>query len=150
MPLNHAGVQRSSRPEVFCEKGVLRNFANFTGKHLCQSLFFNKVAGPGPATLLKKRLQHRCFPVNFAKFLRHLFLQSTSSGCFYVYSFFSIFTIFQTNHQINFDLLIRELKGLVMKIRHQMLLQKQSSRGVLYKRHSQKFRKIHRKILRNF
>ena len=36
---------RSSRPEVFCKKGVLRNFAKFTGKHLCQSLFFNKVAG---------------------------------------------------------------------------------------------------------
>ena len=32
-------------PEVFCKKGVLRNLANFTGKHLCQSLFFNKVAG---------------------------------------------------------------------------------------------------------
>ena len=25
-------------PEVCCEKGVLRNFAKFTGKHLCQSL----------------------------------------------------------------------------------------------------------------
>ena len=36
---------RSSRTEVFCKKGVLRNFAKFTGKHLCQSLFFNKVAG---------------------------------------------------------------------------------------------------------
>ena len=24
----------------------------------------------GPVTLLKKRLWHRCFPVNFAKFLR--------------------------------------------------------------------------------
>ena len=32
-------------PEVFCKKDVLRNFAKFTGKHLCQSLFFNKVAG---------------------------------------------------------------------------------------------------------
>ena len=29
---------RSSRPEVFCQKGVLRNFAKFIGKHLCQSL----------------------------------------------------------------------------------------------------------------
>ena len=29
---------RSSRPEVFCEKVVLKNFAKFTGKHLCQSL----------------------------------------------------------------------------------------------------------------
>ena len=36
---------RNSRPEVFCEKGVLRNLAKFTGKHLCQGLFFNKVAG---------------------------------------------------------------------------------------------------------
>ena len=27
---------------MFCKKGVPRNFANFTGKHLCQSLFFNK------------------------------------------------------------------------------------------------------------
>ena len=29
---------RSSRPEVFCKKDVLRNFAKFTGKHLCPSL----------------------------------------------------------------------------------------------------------------
>ena len=36
---------RSSRPEVFCKKGVLRNFTKFTGKHLCPSLFFNKVVG---------------------------------------------------------------------------------------------------------
>ena len=58
--------------EVSCKKGVLRNFATFTGKHLCQSHFFSKVAGPGlrPATLLKKRLRHSCFPVNFVKFLR--------------------------------------------------------------------------------
>ena len=42
---------RSSRPEVFCKKGVLRNFAKFTGKYLCQGLFFNKVAGLRPATL---------------------------------------------------------------------------------------------------
>ena len=47
-------TDRSSRPEVFCKKGVLRNFAKFTGKHLCQSLFFNKVAGLRPATLLKR------------------------------------------------------------------------------------------------
>ena len=63
---------RNSHPDVFCKKGVLRNFADFTGKHLCQSLFFKKVAGP--ATLLKKRLWHRGFPVNFAKFLRTSFI----------------------------------------------------------------------------
>ena len=31
-----------------------------------------------PTTLLKKRLWHRCFPVNFAKFLGTHFLQNTS------------------------------------------------------------------------
>ena len=30
-------------PEVFCKKDVLHNFAKFTGKDLCQCLFFNKV-----------------------------------------------------------------------------------------------------------
>ena len=29
--------------EVVCKKDVLKHFAIFTGKHLCQSLFFNKV-----------------------------------------------------------------------------------------------------------
>ena len=36
---------------------------------------FNKVAGLRAATLLKKRLWHRCFPVNFAKFLRTPFIK---------------------------------------------------------------------------
>ena len=45
---------RSSGLEVSWRKGVLRNFANFTGKHLCQNLFFCKVPGLKPVTLLKK------------------------------------------------------------------------------------------------
>ena len=55
------------------KKGVLRNFERFTGKHLCPSLFFNNVV-----TLLKKRLRHRCLPVNFVKFLRTPFLLNSS------------------------------------------------------------------------
>ena len=38
-------VVRSSRPDVFCKKGILRNFAKFTGKHLYQRNLLNKVAG---------------------------------------------------------------------------------------------------------
>ena len=57
------------------KKGVPENFANC--HFLCQSLFFNKVAGLRPATLLKKSLWHRCFLVKFAKFLRTPFLQNT-------------------------------------------------------------------------
>ena len=54
------------------KKGVLKNFAKFTGKYLCQRLIFNKAAGQKPATLLKKKRWHRCFPMNFAKFLTTL------------------------------------------------------------------------------
>ena len=35
-------------------QGVLRDLEKFIGKHLCQSLFFNKVVGLRPATLLNK------------------------------------------------------------------------------------------------
>ena len=68
--------------ELFCNKGVLRNFAKFTGKHLYQSIFFDKVAGIRPATLLKKRHWHRCFLVNFAKFLRTPSLTEHLGDCF--------------------------------------------------------------------
>ena len=57
----------SSHQTCSMKKGVLRDFTKFTGKHRLR-----------PATLLKKRLWHRCFPVNFAKFLRTPFLQNTS------------------------------------------------------------------------
>ena len=58
------GTKQRSSPHMFfvCEKGVRKNFKKkFTGKYLCQSR---------PATLLKKRLWHRCFLVIFAKILR--------------------------------------------------------------------------------
>ena len=67
-----AQYYRSSHRRCSVNKTVLRNFAKFTGKHLCQSLFLLKLQTSvlRPATLLKKRLWHRCFLVNFAKFLR--------------------------------------------------------------------------------
>ena len=56
---------RSSRllQEVFYKKGVLRNFAKFTGKHPRQSLFFNKV--------IKKETVAMCFPVNKCKISKY-------------------------------------------------------------------------------
>ena len=60
---------RSGHPEVFYKKSVLRNFAKFTGKQLCQSLFFKKIS------LLKKRLWRWFYPVNFTKFLRTPFFR---------------------------------------------------------------------------
>ena len=93
-------VYRSSRPEVFCRKGVLRKFAKFTGKHR-------------PATLLKKRLWHRFFPVNFAKFLRTPFL--TEHLRWLLLSILAILGILSADyitasltHKNNFKMKIRE------------------------------------------
>ena len=55
------------------KKGVLKNFTEFTGKHLRCSLFFNKVAGLRPENLLKKRNEHKRIPENFVKLLRTFF-----------------------------------------------------------------------------
>ena len=52
--LIHQIYYRSSHRNCSVRKDVLRNFAKFTEKHLCQSLFYNKVAGLRPAFLLKK------------------------------------------------------------------------------------------------
>ena len=51
-------LYRGTHRRCSIEKGVLKNFAKLTGKHLCQSLFFNEVADLGPATLLKNILLH--------------------------------------------------------------------------------------------
>ena len=64
---------RSRHQRCSVRRRVLRNFAKFTGKHLCQSFFFNKVAG----------LSHRCFPVNFVKFLRTSFYRTPLGDCFW-------------------------------------------------------------------
>ena len=70
---------------MYCEKDVPKNFARLTGNHLCWSLFFNKVA-----TLLKIRLQQRCFTVNFAKFLWTPFSIEHLRWLLLVFFFFSI------------------------------------------------------------
>ena len=62
---------RNSHSQMFFKVGVLKNFANFTGKHLCWSLFLISLQDFRPAcNFIKKRLLHRCFPVKFGKFLR--------------------------------------------------------------------------------
>ena len=73
-----SSISRSSHRRCSVKKGALKNFAKFTEKkYLCQSLIFNKAVGLRPATLLKKRLWQRCFPMNFAWFLRAPFLENS-------------------------------------------------------------------------
>ena len=77
---------RSSCRRCTVRKGVLKNSARFTGKRMCQSLFFNKVAGLRP--------WYRCFSVNFVKFLRTPFLENISGRLFLLRDFnFQIFSI---------------------------------------------------------
>ena len=71
LPL-HNSCTRSSHPRCFL-KNVLRNFAKSTRKHLCQSVFFNKVVGLRPATLLKKETLAQAFSCQFNKISRITF-----------------------------------------------------------------------------
>ena len=61
----------------YVKKGVLKNFTMLTGKHLCWSLFsLNAPAWVFRSEVLKKRLQHSCFPVNIVKFLKNPILKN--------------------------------------------------------------------------
>ena len=77
--LSETHTIKSSHRRCSIKKSLLKNFAVFTGKHLCQSLFFNNVAD---LFLLNKRPWSRRFPIYFAKFLRTPFLQNTSGRLF--------------------------------------------------------------------
>ena len=78
-------LYRSSHSRCSVEKGVLKKFTKFAEKHLCQALFFNKVAALNPATLLKKRLWHRVFYWILKNFKEHLFYRTPPDVCFYSY-----------------------------------------------------------------
>ena len=84
------------------EKKVLLSILQNSQKHVCQSLYFNKFQAPVPATLLKKRLWHSCFPVNFVKFLKTPateYLQATASAIYGQHIFHNnVFTNFQRYH----------------------------------------------------
>ena len=59
------GKRSNSRSQMFYKIDPLKNLAIFTGKHLCWRLFL--------INFYKKRLRHRCFPVNIAKCLSTTF-----------------------------------------------------------------------------
>ena len=84
---------RSSDPEVFCKKGVLRNFAKFTGKHLCQRLFLNKVIYK-KVNFIKKETLTRVFSCEFCEtfprtlfFIEHLWSNGRNSCLFIILNF---------------------------------------------------------------
>ena len=64
---------------MFYKKGVLRNLTKFTEKHLCQSLFFNEVAGltPQACNFIKKETLAQVFSFEFYQISKNTFLQRT-------------------------------------------------------------------------
>ena len=66
-------LRQKQPPEVFCKHRCSQKFLKIHRKTPVLESLFNKASGLWPAILFKKRLQHRCFPVNFVKFLRTSF-----------------------------------------------------------------------------
>ena len=109
----------------------------FRKKTSVSESIFRKVAGLQPCSYIKKRLQHWCFPVKFAKFLRTstvkniferllLFVspQNTiakSSGEFELYKTLSIQSIF-LNITILFDQMLSQLKNVSLTFQLTLLL----------------------------
>ena len=60
--------ERISHWRCSIKKVVLKNFAIFTGKQQCWSLFLNKNASLQYWNFIRMRLQRRCFPMNIASF----------------------------------------------------------------------------------
>ena len=65
---------RSSRPEVFLGKGVLKICSRFTGGHPCRSAISIKLQ----SNFLEITLQHGCSPVNLLYIFRTSFYKNTS------------------------------------------------------------------------
>ena len=84
------GKRSNSRSQMFYKIDALKNLAIFTGKHLCWRFFL--------INFIKKRLQHRCFPVNIAKCLSTTFYMVE-----YIceYKFFEYYTMLSFNRDIN-------------------------------------------------
>ena len=95
-------ICRSSHRRCSVRKGVLRNCAKFTGKHLPQSLFFNKVAGK--IFLSKPSIPLQLFRIHFRVIFNEIVMVLLLKITVFVFLFFfvsqkkkeKIFFLFET------------------------------------------------------
>ena len=76
---------RNSQRRCSMKKVVIKNFAKFTGKHLYQSLFFNKVVGLRPiekGTLAQVFSSDFCEDFKNTFFTEHLRVTASVWSCF--------------------------------------------------------------------
>ena len=82
--MNHRdllGLRRSSHRRCSVKKDVLKYFANFTGKHLCWSLFLITLQVFSPVTLLQTYSNTDAFLRNLNTYFEE-HLRKTVSICF--------------------------------------------------------------------
>ena len=84
----------------------MRNFAEFTRKHQCQDVFFDKFKLSRSATSLKTSLGHVFF-VNFAKFLRTPFLQNTTGQLLLIIAVSTVVKGELANETVSYDIKTR-------------------------------------------
>ena len=88
-------IEKSHMTKLICSN-ALDNQVSQMESILILLLIFSEAAIQ--RFLLKKRLRHRCFHMNFSKFLRTPLLQNTSGACFYLFHMISLYIFSQSNN----------------------------------------------------
>ena len=114
---------RNSRLHMFFK--MFLKCSNIHRKTTSLECLFNKVTGLQLWTLLKKRPQHRCFPVNIAKFLK--------TGFFIQHLWWLLLMYYQT------PVVLMEPTPLTVRHRKVILLSLWSGKNLILKCHDHKF-----------
>ena len=84
-PQTSPGFVQKQPLALFCKKGVFKNFANFTVKHLCWSLFLITLQFLKPATLLKRYSNTDVFLWNLWNFQENLYWWKPENNYFFLF-----------------------------------------------------------------
>ena len=72
----NTSIKRNNRSQLFLKVGALKNFWKTHTETVLSESLFNEVVSLQTGNFIKKRLQHRRFPLNIAKFLRKTFYRT--------------------------------------------------------------------------
>ena len=92
--LRNMWQRRRCHTEVFCKNAVLKDFAKFTGKHVCHNLFFNKFETE-VCNFFRNEILAQVSSCGFSEIFQNTYLQKTFVGCFcskysYIYVLFLV------------------------------------------------------------
>ena len=104
---------------MFCRKRSYLKFREFHWKTSVLESVFNKATGLKACNFIKKRLQHRCFPLKFAKFLKAPFLKNICDDCFSTVHLVTVVVTYKSeiyswevwkdeNYQLSWRLFVKE------------------------------------------